>query len=132
MATRGGAMALKDVRILIVDDEAFYRNSLREILERIGFSVVGEAADGREAVRMFLTHRPHVIIMDVYMAGKNGIDATREMIAIDRNANVLTSSASDCPSDTAAVLKVGAKGILKKPFEAKEIYESVKMVLGGQ
>jgi two-component system, chemotaxis family, chemotaxis protein CheY len=124
-------MALKDVRILIVDDEAFYRNALREILVRIGFTVVAEAANGREAVRMFLTHRPHVTIMDVYMPEKNGIDATREMIALDKNANVLTSSASDCDSDTAAVLKVGAKGVVKKPFEARELYDSIKSVLCG-
>lgn len=124
-------MALKDVRILIVDDEKFYRDSLRDILDRIGFTVVAEAADGAEAVRMFLAHRPHIVIMDVYMAGKNGIDATREMIALNRNANVLTSSASDCPSDTNAVIKVGAKGILKKPFEPREIYETIKRVLCG-
>lgn len=125
-------MALKDVRILIVDDEAFYRNSLRELLEKIGFTVIGEAADGREAVRMYLTHRPNIVIMDVYMPGKNGIDATREMVAIDKNANVLTSSASDCPSDTQAVIKVGAKGIVKKPFEPRELYDSIKLVLCGQ
>ena len=124
-------MALKDVRILIVDDEVFYRNALRDMIGRIGFTVVAEAADGREAVRMFLAHRPHVVIMDVYMPGKNGIDATREMIALDKNARVLTSSASDCPSDTQAVMKVGAKGVLKKPFDPKEIYETVKMVLCG-
>lgn len=125
-------MALKDVRILIVDDEAFYRSSLRDILTRIGFTVVAEAADGREAVRMYLTHRPHVTIMDVYMPEKNGIDATRELIAIDKNARVLTSSASDCPSDTQAVLKVGAKAVVKKPFEPRELYESIKTVLGGK
>ncbi|MBU5635522.1 response regulator [Geomonas sp. Red69] len=124
-------MALKDVRILIVDDEAFYRDSLRDILSRIGFTVVAEAADGIEAVRMFLTHRPHIVIMDVYMPVKNGIDATREMIALNKNANVLTSSASDCPSDTNAVMKVGAKGILKKPFEPREIYDTIKQVLCG-
>lgn len=124
-------MALKDVRILIVDDESFYRESLRGILGRIGFTVVGEAADGREAVRMFLTHRPHIVIMDVYMPGKNGIDATRELIALDKNVNVLTSSASDCESDTQAVMKVGARGVLKKPFEPREIYEVVKSVLCG-
>ncbi|GFO62302.1 response regulator [Geomonas paludis] len=124
-------MALKDVRILIVDDEKFYRDSLRDILGRIGFTVVAEAADGIEAVRMFLTHRPHIVIMDVYMPVKNGIDATREMVALNKNANVLTSSASDCPSDTNAVLKVGAKAILKKPFEPREIYDTIKQVLGG-
>jgi len=125
-------MALKDVRILIVDDEAFYRSSLRDILTGIGFTVVAEAVDGREAVRMYLTHRPHITIMDVYMPEKNGIDATRELIAIDKNARVLTSSASDCPSDTQAVLKVGAKGVVKKPFEPRELYESIKTVLGGK
>ncbi|MBJ6798650.1 response regulator [Geomonas propionica] len=124
-------MALKDVRILIVDDEKFYRDSLRDILGRIGFTVVAEAADGIEGVRMFLTHRPHIVIMDVYMPVKNGIDATREMIALNKSANVLTSSASDCPSDTNAVLKVGAKAILKKPFEPREIYDTIKSVLGG-
>ncbi|MBJ6748676.1 response regulator [Geomonas anaerohicana] len=124
-------MALKDVRILIVDDEKFYRDSLRNILDGIGFTVVAEAADGIEAVRMFLTHRPHIVIMDVYMPVKNGIDATREMMALNKNANVLTSSASDCPSDTNAVLKVGAKAILKKPFEPREIYDTIKQVLGG-
>ncbi len=125
-------MALKDVRILIVDDESFFRDSLRETLERIGFTVVGEAVDGRQAVRQYLTHRPNITIMDVYMPEKNGIDATREIIAIDRGANVLTSSASDCASDTQAVLKVGAKGVLKKPFEAREIYDTIKTVLCGR
>lgn len=124
-------MALKDVRILIVDDETFYRDSLRDMLGRIGFTVVAEAADGREAVQKFLAHRPHIVIMDVYMPGKNGIDATREMIALDKNARVLTSSASGCDSDTQAVMKVGAKGTLKKPFDPREIYELVKKVLCG-
>lgn len=125
-------MALKDVRILIVDDESFFRDSLRETLERIGFTVVGEAADGRQAVRQYLTHRPNITIMDVYMPEKNGIDATREILAIDKGANILTSSASDCASDTQAVVKVGAKGVLKKPFEAREIYDTIKTVLCGR
>lgn len=124
-------MALKDVRILIVDDESFFRDSLREMIDKIGFTVVAEAASGREAVRMFLTHRPHITIMDVYMPEKNGIDATREIMAIDKDAKVLTSSASDCASDTEAVLKVGAKAVLKKPFDVREIYDTVKAVLTG-
>jgi two-component system, chemotaxis family, chemotaxis protein CheY len=126
-----GQMALKDVRILVVDDEAYFRNELSGILGKIGFTVVGEAADGREAVRMFLAHRPHVTIMDIYMPEKNGIDATREMIALDKNARVLTSSGSDCPSDIDAVMKIGAKGIIKKPFDSREIFESIKKALLG-
>jgi two-component system, chemotaxis family, chemotaxis protein CheY len=125
-------MALKDVRILIVDDEVFFRKVLRDILGKIGFTVVAEAADGNEAVEMFRTQRPHVTIMDIYMPEKNGIDATKAMLALDRNANVLICSASDYDSDTQAALDVGAKAILLKPFVPKEIYEAVKRVLGGK
>ena len=125
-------MALKDVRILIVDDEVFFRKVLRDILEKIGFTVVAEAADGREAVEKFRVQRPHVTIMDIYMPEKNGIEATKEMVALDKNANVLICSASDFDSDTQAALDVGAKGILMKPFVPKEIYESIKKVLGGK
>jgi two-component system, chemotaxis family, chemotaxis protein CheY len=125
-------MALKDVRILIVDDEVFFRNVLRDILGKIGFTVVAEAADGNEAVEKFRTHRPHVTIMDIYMPGRNGIDATKSMIALDKNANVLICSASDFDSDTQTALEAGAKAILMKPFVPKEIYEAVKTVLGGK
>lgn len=125
-------MALKDVRILIVDDEPFFRKVLRDIIDRIGFTIVGEAADGTEAVEKFKDCRPHVVIMDIYMPEKNGIEATRELLAVSRNANVLIASASDFDSDTQAALDAGAKGILMKPFVPKEIYESVKKVLGGK
>jgi two-component system chemotaxis response regulator CheY len=125
-------MAIKDIRVLIVDDEVFFRKVLRDILEKIGFSVVAEAADGVEAVEKFRSHRPHVTIMDIYMPEKNGIDATREMVAIDKNANVLVCSASDYDSDTQAALDVGAKAILLKPFVPKEVYEAIKKVLGGK
>jgi len=125
-------MALKDVRILIVDDEVFFRKVLRDILEKIGFTVVAEAADGSEAVAQFRAHRPHIIIMDIYMPEKNGIEATREMVALDKNANVLACSASDFDYDTQAALDAGAKVILLKPFVPKEVYESIKKVLGGK
>ena len=125
-------MALKDVRVLIVDDEVFFRRVLRDVIGKIGFTIVAEAADGEEAVQQFRAHRPHVTIMDIYMPEKNGIEATKEMLALNKNANVLICSASDYDSDTQAALDVGAKGILKKPFVPREIYESVKKVLGGK
>ena len=125
-------MALKDIRILIVDDEIFFRKVLRDVLDTIGFTVVAEAADGDEAVQQFCTHRPHIVIMDIYMPDKNGIDATKEMIAHDANARVLIASASDFDCDTQAALDAGAKAILKKPFVSKEVYETVKKVLTGK
>jgi len=125
-------MALKDIRVLIVDDEVFFRQVLRDVLEKIGFTVVAEAADGTEAVAKFRECRPHVIIMDIYMPEKSGIDATREMIAVDPNAKVLIASASAYDYDTQAALDVGAKAILMKPFVPKEVYESIRKALTGK
>ena len=125
-------MALKDVRILIVDDEIFFRKVLRDLLEKIGFTVVGEAGDGGEAVEKFKALRPHIVIMDIYMPDKNGIDATREMVAHDKNARVLVASASDFDSDSQAALDAGAKAILMKPFVPKEVYETIRKILTGK
>lgn len=125
-------MALSDIRILVVDDEIFFRKVLRDMLEKIGFTVVAEAADGREAVEQFRTHRPHVVIMDIYMPDKNGIEATREMIAISKNAKVLIGSASDMDYDNQAALDAGASAIVKKPFAPKEVYEAIRKALTGK
>ncbi|WP_129126542.1 response regulator [Geomonas oryzae] len=125
-------MALKDVRILIVDDELFFRQVLRAVLEQIGFTVVGEAATGDEALKQYQVLRPHIVIMDIYMPDKNGIDATKELVAIDPNARVLVASASDFDSDIQAALDAGAKGNLMKPFVPKEIYETIRKVLTGK
>lgn len=119
------------MHVLIVDDERFFRDALKATIGKIGFTVVAEAANGREAVAMFLAHRPHITIMDLYMPGKNGLDATREIMAIDKQARILSCSASDCASDTQAALKVGAKGIIRKPYQAREIYETVRSLLCG-
>ena len=125
-------MALKDIRVLIVDDEIFFRQVLRDILEKIGFTVVAEAADGGEAVEKFRSSRPHVVIMDIYMPEMNGIEATKKMIALNSNAKVLVCSASDYDSDTQAALDVGAKSVLMKPFVPKEIYEGIRKALTGK
>lgn len=125
-------MALKDVRILVVDDEAFFRQVLRDLLEKIGFTVVGEAADGSQAVAQYRALRPHIVIMDIYMPEKNGIDATREMVALDKNARVLVASASDFDSDTQAALDAGAKAILMKPFVPREVYDTIRKILTGK
>ncbi|TSK08540.1 MAG: response regulator transcription factor [Geobacter sp.] len=125
-------MAIKDVRILIVDDELFFRQVLRSLLEQIGFTVVGEAATGDEALQQYKVLRPHIVIMDIYMPDKNGIDATKELVATDPNARVLVASASDFDSDIQAALDAGAKGNLMKPFVPKEIYETIRKVLTGK
>jgi two-component system, chemotaxis family, chemotaxis protein CheY len=125
-------MALKDIRVLVVDDEIFFRKVLRDILTKIGFTVAGEAADGKEAIEKFGTLRPHVVMMDIYMPDMNGIDATKAMMAISKNARVIMCSASDADYDTQAALDAGAKVILPKPFVPKEVYDSIRKALTGK
>ena len=124
-------MAISDVKILIVDDEVFFRKVLQDILGKLGFNVVAEASNGSEAVEMYRLHRPHVVIMDIFMPEKTGIEATKEIVSFDKNARVLVCSASDDNADTQTALDVGAKGIVLKPFELKEIFNAIKVAIFG-
>ncbi|GFO57509.1 chemotaxis protein CheY [Geomonas sp. Red276] len=125
-------MALQDIRVLIVDDEIFFRHVLRDMLGKIGFTVAGDACDGDDAVEKFRTLRPHVVLMDIYMINMSGIEATKKMLASDPNAKVVICSASDADYDAQAALDAGAKLILKKPFVPREVYEAIRKALTGK
>ncbi|HEY5976027.1 MAG TPA: response regulator [Geobacteraceae bacterium] len=116
------------VTIMIVDDELFYRQVLRDLLAEEGFTVVAEAADGAEAVAKFREMRPKVVIMDIFMPEMNGIEATREIAALDRNASILICSGVGYDDDISAALQSGARDILYKPFVASEITETIDRV----
>ncbi len=116
--------------ILVVDDELFFRELLRNILEKAGFTVVAEAADGIEAVEKYREHRPDIIIMDIFMPGKHGIDATKEIVSFDGNARVLICSGVGFNDDVEAALQAGAKDVVLKPFIPEEIVEIINKAMG--
>ena len=115
--------------IMIVDDELFFRKLLRDIIEEAGFTVVAEAVDGIEAVESFCLYRPEITIMDIYMPGKNGIDAMKEILTLDKNAKVLICSGSGYDEDVEFAFKVGAKDAILKPFIRKEVTDIIKKVM---
>jgi two-component system, chemotaxis family, chemotaxis protein CheY len=115
---------------MIVDDELFFRELLRELLIGEGLTVVAEGGDGDEAVAKYRLHRPDLTIMDIFMPGKNGIEATREIVALDGNAKVLICSGVGYDDDMDAAIQAGAKGIILKPFYPAEVMEVVNKVLG--
>lgn len=115
--------------IMIADDELFFRKLLRDILEEEGFSVVAEAADGIEAVERYCLHRPEITIMDIYMPGKNGIDAMKEILLLDKNAKVLICSGSGYDEDVKFAFKVGARDAILKPFIRKEVTDIINKVM---
>ena len=122
------------IRILVVDDQALIRSGLRMILEsESGMSVVGEAADGREAVEQGKRLRPDVILMDVRMPVMDGIEATRKLAdtGLDPNPNVLILTTFDLDEYVYAAIRAGASGFLLKDAPPDDLIHAIRVVAGG-
>ncbi len=115
----------KCVSVMVVDDSEVARMLLRDILEAGGYDVVAEAADGVEAVAKYAELRPQVTIMDVQMPNKDGIEATRDILVIDRNARVLMCSSIDAEGLLMAASEAGASGVVFKPFVADMVFAAI-------
>jgi two-component system, NarL family, response regulator LiaR len=121
------------IRVLIVDDHTIVREGLRALIEgRKGFTIAGEAADGEQAIRQARLLKPHVILMDLKMPNKNGIDAIRAIKAENEAARilVLTSYAED--EQVFAAIQGGALGYLLKDSSPQELLEAIRCVFRGE
>ncbi len=115
--------------IMIVDDELFFRKLLRDILEEEGFTSILDAEDGSDAIEKYFKHRPEIVVMDIYMPGKNGIDATKEILSLDKDARVLICSGTGYDDDVIFASKIGARGVILKPFIPNEVLEIIHTAL---
>ena len=121
------------VRVMVVDDHPIMRNGLRDALEGSGrFVVVGEAEDGEEAVRIVEGLRPQVIVMDVIMPRKDGIDACREVMELVRGTRVIMLTASSEEDSVIEAIAAGATGYLQKYSRPEELVEAVLDVAEGR
>lgn len=114
--------------VMIVDDEVFFRKILREMLEKEGFAVIGEAVDGVDAVENFKLLRPMVTLMDIYMPKKSGMEATKEILSIDATAKVVICSGQGYDEDAKAALSAGARYVILKPFIKDEVLGIISKV----
>jgi DNA-binding NarL/FixJ family response regulator len=122
-----------DLRILVVDDHEVVRRGLRSVLEgHEGWSVVGEAASGREAIEKAGSLRPHVVILDMSMPGLNGLEATRSILKELPEAQVLVLTQHDSEQLVRAFLQVGAQGYLVKSDAARELVPAVESLQQGR
>lgn len=115
-------------RILIVDDSAFVRQMLRDILVAEGCEIVAEASDGAEAVDAYRQHRPDLVTMDMIMPEVGGLDALAEILTIDPAARVIMISAVEQRPLLQEALKRGAADYIVKPFERDRVVEAVRRV----
>ena len=124
---------IPQTRVLLVDDHEIMRDGLREVLQRSGdFEVVGEAGDGQTAVRVAQSVEPDVIIMDVMMPVKNGIDACREITETLPATRVLILTAAPEEDAILEALTAGAVGYLQKYSGKGDLLRTVKEVAEGQ
>ena len=112
--------------ILIADDAVFLRTTLRHILEKNGYTVVGEASDGGEAVALYKSLNPDAVTMDITMPHMNGIDALKEILDYDPKAQVLVCSAMGRNDFIIEAIKLGAKGFITKPFREESLLNELK------
>ena len=121
------------IRVMVVDDHPIMRSGLSDALEASGrFEVVGDAGDGEEAVRTVEHLRPDVIVMDVIMPNKDGIDACREIMELLPETRVLMLTASTEMDAVIESVAAGATGYLQKYSQPEELEEAVLDVAAGR
>ena len=116
-------------RVLVVDDAAFMRMMIKDILSKNGYEVVAEANDGAQAVELYKEHQPDLVTMDITMPEVDGIAALKQIREHDPNARVIMCSAMGQQSMVIDAIQAGAKDFIVKPFQADRVLEAVSKTL---
>jgi two-component system chemotaxis response regulator CheY len=116
------------LKVLIVDDAMFMRNMLKEIFSKAGHEVVGEAADGVEAVEKYRELKPDLVTMDIVMPLRSGIEALHEIVGEHPDARVIMCSALGQESLVLEAVQSGARDFVVKPFKEERVLEVVRRV----
>jgi DNA-binding NarL/FixJ family response regulator len=124
---------MKNIKILIVDDHEVVRDGLKNILLSLNnMAIAGEAANGEDAISMYDSLKPDLVIMDISMPGMNGIEATRIIKENDPNAKILILTMHDNQEYLNQIIRSGAKGFVLKNTDKEELLDAVKTVAGGE
>ncbi len=125
-------IAMKTTKILIVDDHEVVRDGLKNILTSLdNISIAGEAGNGEDAVKMYSSLKPDLVIMDISMPGMNGIEATRVIKEKDPDARILILTMHDNQEYLNQIIRSGAKGFILKNTDKEELLDAVKTVASG-
>jgi two-component system chemotaxis response regulator CheY len=117
-------------RVLIVDDATFMRMMVKDILEKNGYEVIGEAGNGVKAVEIYKAENPDIVTMDITMPEMDGIEAVKQIKEFDPSAKIVMCSAMGQQSMVMDAIRAGAMDFIVKPFQSDRVLEAVKKVLG--
>ncbi|NLL82209.1 MAG: response regulator [Tissierellia bacterium] len=116
-------------RVLIVDDAIFMRMKLKDILEKNGFEVVGEAQNGVEAVEKYRAEKPDLVTMDITMPEMDGVAALKEIKKFNSDAKVVMCSAMGQQAMVMEAIQAGAVDFIVKPFESERVIQSLNKAI---
>jgi DNA-binding NarL/FixJ family response regulator len=124
--------APETLRVLLVDDHDLFRTGLRNLLEEQGVQVIGEAADGAQAVRMVRELAPDVVVMDLNMPGMTGVEATRQVTSLAPLTRVVVLTISDQDEDVMNAILAGACGYLMKDSSIQDLMQGIRAAAIGE
>lgn len=123
----------ESLRILLVDDHPLVRNGLRALLTSVpSMTVVGEAADGEEALAQVAVLQPDIILMDLHMPGMNGIEATRQIAQTSSRIGILVLTMLEDDASVFAAMRAGARGYLLKGADQSEVLRAISAIAHGE
>jgi two-component system, NarL family, nitrate/nitrite response regulator NarL len=129
----GEIAGLGQITVVIADDHALFREALRRLLdERGGFTVIGEASNGADAIRLARELRPSVLLLDLHMPVMAGVQALQEISCLDPPVRTLIVAAEVSDTEALDVLQFGARGIVMKHASTELLFKSIRMVVAGQ
>ncbi len=118
-------------KVLIVDDASVVRLMIRKILTQNGFTIIGEATNGKDALVKYKELKPDVVTMDMIMPEADGIQATKDILAFDKNAKVVIVSGIYQKEMLAQAINAGASSYIVKPFESDRVISTLNEVLNN-
>lgn len=113
-------------KILVVDDAAFMRVSIKNMLTKNGYEIVGEAENGKVAIQKYEELSPDIVTMDITMPEMDGLTSLKEILAVDASANIIMISAMGQESMVREAVLAGAKGFIVKPFKEDAIVAALE------
>lgn len=124
---------MESIRVLIADDHTLFRDGLRALLASVPeIKVVGEASNGKEALAQAIEHQPDVILMDIQMPDRNGIEATREIIKASPHIGIIVLTMFRDDDSIFAVMRAGARGYVLKGADQDVLLRAIRAVANGE
>lgn len=115
--------------ILIVDDAAFMRMVMKDIVKEMGHNVVAEASNGLEAVKLYSQVQPDLVTMDITMPEMDGVAAVRQIKKIDPNAKIIMCSAMGQQTMVLDAIQAGARDFIVKPIQKERVFEAINKII---